>query len=156
MSVAARSPSGEERGFVEKGQIVDAPRSGGHVGIPGPHQRPQFLGGEEPVAEALKLVSGRQQIAHECGERDRRPEHVEERGELVRGDQLAFEPRLVGAQSGGRPEDAPGLADQTGAQGQATRLVRSRSRHDGGHEVVHRRRGQGAAGEPDPQRDVLL
>ena len=79
-----------------------------------------------------------------------------ERGELVRGDQLAFEPRLVGAQSGGRPEDAPGLADRGGPQGQATRLVRSRARHDGGHEVVHRRRGQGAAGEPDPQRDVLL
>ena len=154
--VAARPPPGEERGFVEEGQIVDAPCGRGHGGVLGPDEQHQFLGGEEPASEAFQSVPGRQQFAHERGGRDRRPQQVQQRGELVRGDQLTFEPRLVSTQTGGGPEDAAGFADQTGPQGQATRLVRCRTRHDRSHEVVHRRHGQRPAGEADSERDVLL
>ena len=103
----------------------------------------------------LELGARGEEVAHQRGGGDRRPEGVEQGNEFVGPRQLALEPRLVSAQPGRGAEDAPRLAHQPGAQGETPRLVGRPTGRDGGDELVHLRRVKCPPGEADAQRHIL-
>ena len=114
MSVRAGAAAGQERGLVQQGEVVGTPCRRGCAELPGAQKQLPFRLGQEPGGVALELGTRGQELTHERGGGDRRPQCVEEGGELVARRELAFEPGFVGAQACRRTEDAPRLADEPG------------------------------------------
>ena len=114
------------------------------VACRGAQQQPPLVRREQSRGVALQLARRRQEFTHQGGGGDGGPERVEE--DPNSSDEVSSPSNhgFVGTESTGGAEGAPRLADETGPQGQAARLVGAGPGDDGGHEVVDPRRGSGS------------